>query len=460
MRRKRAIVYLVAGLVCASVSVFAAYRYVSGVGAGGGNMPRTKLLVAMRDIPQGEVLRPQQDGEGNVGFVKWPAHAVPQGALRTEKQLTEEGLRARTDLFKHEVVQEARVVAEDQFVPEDMYLQMVKVKEEELESGRLRLGMKVDVLRVTDQGPEEFMKCVEIFAVGRLDENGLPKVEEDPPPNVWLLVNKKDRSAFVQADYQGNLLLVETEDPTGPGPRLVDGRNSEKQRRREAAEKLQQARSLAKAGEHERALEVVKALEAGYPDVGDVVGQAAVAAANWRKELAQKLYDRARIALEGEEDFSEALKLLERIEREFPSAPEVLEQARRLRSRASDALERHRAEVQFQSAMDDVDAALRSGELPRAEQRLDEMSRLSEKSIDVDDRYDNAEEAFTAYARRVKKAGSDFRIMKQALELFLKRGDLEAAREKITQIKDDFPQHPEIAELEKKVEAAGQPSES
>jgi len=443
--------YLVACLLCASVSAFAAYRYVAGK-PGGDPTPRTEVLLAMRDIRQGEPL--SLTGEGaNVMFVAWPKDVVPHGAVRAREELEKNRWRARTGIVKHEVIQTTRLVPESEYIPDDMYLQMVKVPEEDLKSGRLRLGMKVDVLRVTDKQPVEFMRCVEIAAIGRLNEHGLPLPEKNPPPNVWLLVYKQDRSAIVEAEFNSRLLLVEAADSSCDRPMLVQQPSSEEVRKQQAQALIAQAKTLEAAHQYAQALDVLNQVLVDYGDLATVAAEATTAANRCRDLAANDLYERARLALESDKDYAEALRLLDQLENDYPRATDTREKARALRKKAEVELEEYRQKVRYQATIEELDAALKDGRLSLAEEKLEELRALFVEGVTPPNGA-AAEQVFNDYSRRVKTAQSNFQILKQAMELFLTRGDLVSAREKLDQIRQKYPANPELTELERKVKDA------
>jgi len=453
VRRKRTLIYVAACLICAGLATAVAFSYIARASAGSQSTDRIEILLAMRDIQQGETLSLTGDS-ANVRFVAWPRDVVPEGAIREEKDVTEQRWRARTEIVKHEVIQKSRLVSEDQYVPSDMYLQMVRVPEEDLKSGRLRLGMKVDVLQVVDRRPVEFMRCAEIWAIGRLDARGLPVIEKDPPPNVWLLLKKADQAAFVEAEYSSKLLVVESTETQCSEPYLVHSVETEQERQKQAEALLSRAKSMTQAGQYQEALSVLDELINEYSDVSTVAGRAAVEQTKTREAMAQSLYDRARTALEQEEDFSGALRLLDQLDAVAPPASPVREKAGALRSRAESALEKHRLQVQYEALLGQMQSALDGGNLPKAQDVLSELESFSKQGVEFEGVRVQPKEAVDRYGRQLKSKTGDFSIMKQAMQLFLKRNDLQAAQAKLDQLKRDFPAHPEIGSLEQAVEAA------
>lgn len=461
MKRKRALIYVVACLVCATIATVAAFRYISKVSGKGAALDTVPILLATQDIKQGELIALGVAGDQpNTAFVQWPKDMVPDSAIRDKKDLADQQWRARTAFVKHEVIQKSRLTPESEFVPPDFCWHMVKAVDEDIKSGRLRLGMKVDVLQVTGKSPASLMRCAEIRAIGRLDANGLPIIEKDPPPNVWLLVKKADNNALVEAEYGAKLILAEATDPQCTEPYLVGPGDSQQSRKKEADDMLTRAKGLAQAGQFEQALSVFDDLVNNYADVTAASTQAAVEQTKTRETFAQSLYDRAKAALDGDKNFTEALRLLDDLDRQAPPGAAVRAKASTLRTQAQAALEKHRLRVQFDALTAGLDDALKTGDLPKAKAKQAELEQFAQPGTTFDDPKpeQQPQQAAEDYAKRLKSRTSDFNIKKQAMEFFLNANNVQAARDSLAQLKDQFPAHPDLAAMEQTVQAAGNPS--
>ena len=461
MKKKHALIYVVACILCASVAALAAMKFIGKASAASRPTDRTSLLLAAQDIKPGQPISLGGDGQkGNVLFVEWPRNLLPAGGVTDKKDVAGANLRARTAFVKNEPIQTSRLVKEDEYVPSDMYLQMLKVSEDDLKNGRLRLGMKVDVLLVTAKTPTDFMRCGEIYAIGRLDDKGLPVTEKNPPANVWLLVKKTNRDAFIEAEYgAGKLVVVGASDPQCAEPYLVAQPDSAQVRKKEADDMLTRARALAKAGQYEQSLSVLDDLVSNYADVSGTASQAAVEQANTRENMAQNLYDRAKTALEHDEDFTTALQLLDELNQQAPPTSPVRTKAAILRQQAKDALESNRVKAQYEALTDAIDAALARGDLPKAQEKQDALVAFSKQGIQVEGATVQPQQAAGDYARKVKSAVNDFNIKKQALDFFLKRGQLKDAQDQLADMKEKYPEHPDMPDLEKSVQEAQKAAE-
>lgn len=461
MKRKRALIYVVACLVCATIATVAAFRYISRAQGKGAAPETVPVLLATQDIKEGEPVNMGDAGDQpNATFVQWPKDMVPDSAVRDKKDLAGQQWRARTAFVKHEVIQKSRLIPESEFVPADYCWHVVKAQDEDIKSGRLRLGMKVDVLQVTGKSPVSLMRCAEIRAIGRLDANGLPVIEKDPPSNVWLMVKKADNNALAEAEYGSKLILVEATDPQCTEPYLVAPGDSQQTRKKEADDMLTRAKGLAQAGQFEQALSVFDDLVNNYADVSAVSAQAAVEQTKAREAFAVSLYDRAKAALERDKNFTEALRLLDDLDRQAPPAAAVREKASALRTQAQAALEKHRLRVQFDALTAALDDALKTGDLPKAKAKQAELEQFAQPGTTFDDPKPDMQpqQASDEYAKRLKARMSDFNIKKQAMEFFLKANNLQGARDSLAQLKDQFPAHPDLAAMEQSIQAAGKPS--
>jgi len=461
VRRKRALVYLVACLLCASLAVIVAVRLIPKGSADPEPTDRTPLLLAAQDIKPGErIVLAGPEGKGNVMFVDWPRNLVPAGGITDKKDVSGTPLRARTAFVKHEPIQTSRLVKEEDYVPTDMYPLMVKVAEDDLKNGRLRLGMKVDVIVVTNKRPTDLMRCAQIWAIGRLDANGLPLTEKDAPPNVWLLVKKTDRDAFIEAEYgAGKMVVVEASDPQCTEPYVVDAATSQQARSKEAGDMVARAKALTQAGQYEQALSLLDDVANNYSDVSTAASQAAVEESKTRESMAQSLYDRAKAALERDNDFAQAVRLLDELDKQAPATSPVRQKAATLRQQANAALDKHRLQAQYEALKTAIDDALASGDLPTAQKKQAELAEFSKQDVEFQDVKTQPKEAAEEYAKKVKSALNDFSIRKQALEYFLKRDDVQAARGQLADLKKKYPAHPDVPGLEKAVQAAEKPAE-
>ncbi len=460
MKTQRAILYLAVGVVCALVAALAAHRYLSQGGTNEPQVERVHILLATRDISFGERLVLPGEGEEeehNVRFVAWPRNLVPAGAIPEEEKAETLGevCRAWTDITQHEPILKPRVIADADFIPESMYLERVRVDREDIVSGLLRPGMSVDVLQMVDRRPLDFMRCVRLYAVGSLDRLGrpAPRREDDVSPNVLLLIRKEHRQDFIAADKSHELLLRPAAGPCGNGPVLVNAYQQEQVRRQEAGDLLAAARQLIEEGEYEDALSTLERAVSQYGELGEVTEQAPTLAVEARAGLAASLLRDAETALNEDADFSRTMSLLDRIERECPEHG-LDERVADLRARAERALQDHRRAARFTSARREVEQAIARGRLPQAEEKLRELESFEGGPFQTEQGEVSPEEVYRQLRRRLHEAGSRYRLDRQVVETFVNDGQFERARQKIGQMKEQFPDHPQNPQLERLIEEA------
>jgi hypothetical protein len=456
VKKNRGLIFLVACIACAGTAGLLAMKFVGKASAESRPQDRVSMLMAAQDITQGDqIVLAGRGGKGNVFFLDWPRNMVPAGAITDKKDVTSTPMRARTSFVKNEAIQSTRLVSEDQYVPADMCWQMVKVGEDDLKNGRLRLGMKVDVMVVNNKAPAPLMKCAQIYAVGRLDDKGLPVVEKDPPPIVWLLIKKADQAAFVEAQYGGGkLVVVEAGDPQCTEPYLVEQQDSAAARKKTADDMVAHAKTLEQAGQYEQALSILDDVVNNFADVSTTAGQAAVEQTKAKEGLAQSLYDRAGAALTRDQDFTGALRLLDELDQQASATSPLRQKAGDLRRQATAALEQHRQAAQYQALIAAIDDALAKGDLPEAQKKLDELTEFSKQAGQIQDAQTQPKDAVESYGKKVKAAVNDFSIKKQALKYFLDQGKPQEAQGQLDDLKKRYPAHPDLPALEETVAAA------
>ena len=181
------------------------------------------------------------------------------------------------------------------------------------------------------------------------------------------------------------LILAEASDPKCTEPYLVGASDSQQTRKKDADDMLTRAKGLAQAGQYEQALSVFDDLVNNYADQTTTSAQAAVEQTKTRESFGQSLYDRAKGALERDKNFSEALRLLDELDKQAPPTSAVREKASTLRTQAQAALEKHRLRVQFDALTAALDDALKTGDLPKAKDKQAELEQFAQPGVTFDD---------------------------------------------------------------------------
>lgn len=459
MKSKRAVIYIVAGVVCALVAAWAAHKYLSQSKPSQPQIERVEILLALRDINFGEVLTPRGgEQEPNVAFISWPKNSVPAEAIREKSYLAEGTWRAWSDIVKHEPILKPRIISDEQFIPEDMYLERVKVDKQDIKTGMLRPGMSVDVLQIVDKKPMDFMRCVKLYAVGSLDRLGrpLPKKDEEISPNVLLLIKKEHREDFIGADKSHDLLLRPAAGTHPDGPVLVNALDKEMVREEEAKGLLAEARELAKEQEYRQALEKLNSIVDEYGDFTKIALEASKLTGDVRARFANSLFKQAETALDEREDFTRTLSLLDRIERECPETG-IEERIAALRARAEESLEEHRRVARFEAMRQETRDAIERGDLPAAEQKLKELEKLAADVSQTEEGQPTLQHVCAQLQKELKDSRGKYRLDRRVVETLLGEGQLERAQDKVEEIRERFPDHPDNASLQRLVDQAQDP---
>jgi hypothetical protein len=237
MNRKRAVLYLISGLICAIVALYVLQKKRPGGSPGQAPVPTTKVFVARETITFGTPLVPYdpKTKEGNVFHYPWPNNVLPEGAISDPKVLTEKMFVAAGTFVRSEPILQRKVMEKDQIVPKGMFLFDVDVSEQDIQLGKFRPGMYVDIFVIgPDRNLRQFACNHQIYSIGKLawlgetkKEKGKDKKdkkEEKLPPKLYLLARENHRMALLEARYRQKLLIEAT--PAGRdcsgGPLLIE----------------------------------------------------------------------------------------------------------------------------------------------------------------------------------------------------------------------------------------------
>ena len=461
MGSRRALAYLVAGIICAALAAFAASHLLSAAEPKAPQAPTTSVLVATRDIRFGElIVLPGGEGDVNAQFHDWPMGWIPAQAIREPDKMKETKWHARSEIFENQIICAPQIIKAEDFVPEDMYLQRIQADSDDIASGLIRPGQKVDILEIVDNVPKEFMRCAQVYAVGSLDNLGRPhqKQEEEASPNVFLLIKKSQQLDFLKAELAHELKVKLASGTCEKGPALVQESPDENTRITEAEALLSQAAALMQGGEYKEAIQQLNEITARYADIEAVSLSAQRQIDKCQAELAKQLTEEARKAFEEDSQPSKALLLLEQREREYPGI-EMSEQALDLRAKAQAALAREERTRQYNQLLAQIRITFQKGDLPAVRpelEKLEELTKIDSKEYNEEELAQPLATAHQEWAKRLKDAEADYRLGRKALESFVNHGEMEKARSKLSQILEQFPEHPGNDELKRKVQQAGE----
>ncbi len=448
MRSKRAILLVVLGAVCAVIAVLAVNKRLKQP-QGGGTVEGVEILLASRDVVFGEPLRTSGD-DPTVMFVDgWPKYLTPAGAITDKAAFAEQQMVANTSFAKHQPVLETQILPEEEFIPEGMYLKKIAVDSDAIKTGRFRTGMKVDLLWLKGRQVVNFLDCVQIYAIGRLDEKGHPIKEENPAPNVYLLVKDEHELAFANTK-DDDFRLSRPREGTCEGPILAI--LPEEVRKKEAQWLLDRGRNLVGEGEYERAIALLREVTLAYPDLAKTSSQAKQEMTRCAKGLAEGLLEQARQAAEGGGDYQQALSILDDIERRAECRDDegIMRQVNERRQSIRKEMEK----AQYGELLKAIDEALERGNLPAVENLLVDLAGFQGRAFEPAVGSRAPADALSDNQKLLKDAQADFHLSEQILRNHLQQGKQAEARAKLEDMKEKFPEHPGITELEKSLPPA------
>jgi len=451
MENKKALLYLAAGIVCAVLVVLLVQKRLLGGGVEQvqESEPEAEILLACQQIEFGSPLIVKEgDVQGNVAFVKWPKDRVPEGAFTDPEEFKQKKLVALASFVRHEPILKGQTIDENDFVDEDIYyLARVDVPREEISSGLLKAGMKVDVI----QNYKEFMRCVQIYSVGppkyKVRELPQQKKKENVPDHVYLLMKKDHRIQFLQAQQKGELKLLPTRYTCEGDPVLLS--EQETVVATVARRLLAQGQERMTGGDFEGAERVFAEVLDRYPDMGDLAAKAKQGVKTCQQVLAERVYSQAQDALIGG-DMSRCLELLASIETDHPLAEDALGKAQELSSLASARLKG----VNYEELLRAIEEKIAGGDFESAAASLERIESEFQDWVPEGDTPKPAD-ALKDLRGKLKRAETDFGRARTLFQLFMRNKDYENAVEKFEQIEKRFPENSFIREARESLKRQG-----
>lgn len=229
MARMRIFVMLALALTTGGGLAFGTYNYMQQVPVQTVELPTRTVLVAAVDVPLGETV----DAE-DVKSVRWPADAVPEGALGEPDEVI--GRSALTALVRHELLLDGKLAPREAgtglppVIPPGMRAVSVRVNEVIGVAGYVLPGTRVDVLATaspTDQREDTTTKVVLTNVAVLAAGTRLEKSEDAAPMQVsvvTLIVTPAEAERLTLASTEGKIQLalrnpLDLDSPQTPGVR-------------------------------------------------------------------------------------------------------------------------------------------------------------------------------------------------------------------------------------------------
>ncbi len=448
---KRALIYLAAGVFCALAAVLVAAKYL-GARAGREEMELTKVLVASKAIQFGSKIALKSEAEGgNVGFTPWPVKYLPEGAITSPDDVKDEDLIARANFVRYQPILRSLVVPEAELVPSGMFLEYISVDPEELV--QVKPGDRVDILRVTGQHDvEEYIRCAQVYSVG------VPPATEGPSPaagsardRVYILLPVDVRETVLAAKLKYTLMVSPSKHECAEGmPELVS--REEDVKALEADRELAVGEKLLEGGQYKAALDIFQKIVAEYADL-PASEKALQAIAKCRDGLSAQLLEEARTALQ-QKAFQRCIDLSAVIAKEYPEATSAVAEAQKLAEEARSAEAGFHQEAQYRQLCEDLQAALKGGNVPMAKQLLEQLDKDFGSYVPPPSLISPAD-VKTKTAAELKDLEEKFEALKRLIVYFLGENAKDKALEKFKLLRERYPDHPYVQEAEEELAKKG-----
>ncbi len=213
MRAKSMVLLLIAG-VCGLVASIGISQVIERRGQGAAEIPMGELFVAVADIDIGAKL-----DATNVKLDKWPKDRIPEGSITKLEEIKDRYPRVR--LYAGEPILTAKLmdskdgVDQATKIPEGYRVVSVKVTMDEVVSGLVRPGDRVDVVLFLRKSNDikqtmahTFLKDVRVFAINAETERAKDtEGEEMVAKTVSLLVKPNQVESVMLASELGKMRL-------------------------------------------------------------------------------------------------------------------------------------------------------------------------------------------------------------------------------------------------------------
>lgn len=442
---RKAVIYLLAGLICAAGAVVLGRNYLRSNGhSRPAGPPTTKVLVASKPIEFGTpIVYIKSDREnGNAGFAPLPEQYVPEGAITSREELEEQELIATSRFVQYQPILRSMVQTRDRFVPRDAFLEYFSFDPDEVTG--VQAGKRIDILKIgRDKTVEPFIRCAVVYSIGvpprAMSGNG--SSEKEHPDRVYVLLPKQMREKVIEAKLKLNLIVRESIEACDEQKLAVLVEDPTTVRTRKATETLREAEALLEAEQYEAAGQRFDQILQQYPELPQAK-KAREGREKVRTALARRNLSDARDAYQ-DEDYERAARLAEEIAEQFPDLDETAQEARQIARQAEKKHRTIQTRQRYRDLLGALRDALRTGDLPRMEQLLAE---LEEKFADLETGPDlkGPPQVQKELSERLEDLQREFDNDYRVLKYHLNEDDRDKAVQKLRQMEKRFAGHPRL----------------
>jgi tetratricopeptide (TPR) repeat protein len=452
---KKALLYMIAGLLCAGGAVLLARNQLSSDPTTEAGPPTTQVLVASKGIEFGTpIIHIKSDNKnGNAGFAEWPEKFVPEGAITSAKKLKEQQLVATTRFVRHQPILASLVQTRDQFVPDGAFVEYFKFDADEVAG--VEAGQRVDILKIDrNQRVEPFIRCAKVYSIGNppgaLSSAG--SAEKEYPNRLYVLLPRKIRETVIEAKLKLNLIIRESIHECGPDKLAELVEDTAAIRTQKAAEALQRGKALMESERYEAAVKRFQQVVEDYPELP----QANEAREQERKAREAMATDRLKSAQNAlaEADYERAIKLSEELRREFSDLDGIVTRSRQISQEAEKELQRIQRQQRYRKLLDALQNDLRMGDLPAVEERLRELEG-DFAGIETGPDLESPAEVQKETNKRLQELRTEFKNDYRVLAYHLQANNKTKAVEKLREMERQFSGHPRLEAVRGKMREKG-----
>jgi hypothetical protein len=453
---RKAVIYLLAGLICAVGAVILARRYIPPQDASGATgPPTTNVLVASKPIEFGTpIVYIKSDKEsGNAGFAPLPEQYVPEGAITSRKELDEQKLIATSRFVRYQPILRSMVQPRDRFLPADAFLEYFSFDPDEVTG--VAEGERIDILKIgRDKTVEPFIRCALVYSIGAppraiSDDRSSDK---EHPDRVYVLLPKQMREKVIEAKLKLDLIVresIETCDEKKLAQLVQDPRAIRIQK---ATGILREAEALLEAQQYEAAEQRIEQILQKYPELPQAQ-KAGEAREKVRAALAGQKLSEARNAYQ-EEAYERAIRLGEELADQYSDLQNTKKEALNLVQKARQEHHRIQTRQRYRELLGKLRDALRTGNLPRMKGLL---TQLQEKFADLETGpgLKGPDQVQEELGERLEDLQREFHNDYRVLNYHLIENNQPEAVQKLHEMEEKFAAHPRLQRARRQMQKKG-----
>ncbi len=456
---RRAIVYLLAGIICATGAVVIAQQYLETPPKS--RKPRIDLtevavLTQSVDYAGRMVIQKTKEGSGHIRWIKWPSEHVLERFITRGEVPGEGTFLAMRPLPSGDVLREDDFRPRKNFLPEKAYIDYFRAPQE-LEKS-LSPGQRVDVFRRReDKTLADFIRHARVLSVGeppaRLMNNEATggKGTVGGQISIYILLHENMREDVEKVRRKEELVVKPSRyDDSRDFPELVSGGPDPRQQA--IRRQLEMIDSLSEQNHHEAALTMLDLLAEEYSElVTDKEVQKR--RQHSEKKLANRIWDRAQDAFKAGL-YNKALEFCERLLNKNIAPESLGKKVRELSRRAREKGQKKKREEKYRRICAGIRTGIASGNLPKVKKFLEKL-KANYTTYEPGPGLYSPDQILDSAQKQYREMKDDFKTDMTVIKYYIQEKNKKDALSKLREMEQRFSKHPQWLKIREKMREKG-----